>query len=71
MFPKHLFTARITRPNSSKVNKFNKQQRVIQVTAAERTRGRDEPAQITRGNYTERGTFGTLRNSRNITFQAL
>ncbi len=46
VFPKHFFTVRITRSNSSKVNKFNKQQRVIQVTAAERTRGRDEAAHI-------------------------
>ncbi len=49
------------RSNSSNVNKFNKQQRVIRVTAAERTRGRDEAAHIARllvsGNYTERGTY--------------
>ncbi len=42
VFPKHFFTARITHSNSSKVNK----QWVIQVTAAERTRGRDEAAHI-------------------------
>ncbi len=35
-------------PNSSKVKNFNKQQRVIHVTAAERTRGRDEAAHIAR-----------------------
>ncbi len=45
MFPKHVFTARITRSNSSKVNK---QQRVIQVTAAERTREIGEAAHIAR-----------------------
>ncbi len=32
---------------------------------------RDESAQITSGNYTKRGTCETLRNTRNITFQAL
>ncbi len=40
----------MTCSNSSKVKK---QQRVIQVTAAERTQGRDEPAHIARP---ERGT---------------
>ncbi len=60
----HTFsTARITRSNSSKVNKFNKQQRLIQVTAAERTRERDEAAQIARlmseWEFTERGTCGS------------
>ncbi len=45
----HTFsTALITRSNSSKVNKFNKQQQLIQVTAAERTRERDVAAQIAR-----------------------
>ncbi len=48
MFQKKKITACITRSNSSKVNKFNKQQRVIQVTAAERTRGSDEAAHIAR-----------------------
>ncbi len=33
------------RSKSSKVIKFNQQQRVIQATAAERMRGRDEAAQ--------------------------
>ncbi len=33
-------------PNSSKVKNFNKQQWVIHVTAAERTRGRDEAARL-------------------------
>ncbi len=47
MFPKHFFTARITSSNSSDVDKFNQQQRVIQVTAAERTRGRDEAVHTT------------------------
>ncbi len=42
VFPKHFFTARITHSNSSKVN----EQWVIQVTAAERMRGRDEAAHI-------------------------
>ncbi len=46
MFPKHFFTVRITSSNSSDVDKFNQQQRVIQVTAAERTRGRDEAAHV-------------------------
>ncbi len=44
---KVFFTARIMRSNSSKVNKFNKQQ-VIHVTAAERMRGRDEVVHIAR-----------------------
>ncbi len=48
VFPKHFFTARIMRSNSSKVNKFNKQQQVIHVTAAERMRGRDEVVHIAR-----------------------
>ncbi len=48
MFPKHFFTARIMRSNSLKVNKFKKQEWVIQVTAAERTWGRDEAAHIAR-----------------------
>ncbi len=41
VFPTHFSTALITRANSSKVNKFNKQQRLIQVTAAERTQERE------------------------------
>ncbi len=45
MFPKHIFTARIMRSNSSKVNK---QQRVTQVTAAERTQEIGEAAHIAR-----------------------
>ncbi len=56
------------RSNSSKVNK---QQRVIQVTAAERTREIGEAAHIARSlsewEFTERGTCGTLRNTRNLT----
>ncbi len=51
------------RSNSSQVNEFNKQQQVIHVTAAERTWGRDEGS----GNYTERGTCGTVHNTRNLT----
>ncbi len=71
-FPKQFFTVRIMRSNSSKVNKFNQQQRVIQVTAAER--GREEAAHIARRDeweFTERGTCGTVRKNLKFTLNIL